>query len=46
MFEGRTDWPGGEDDWQYAGTYTFTVSNMVGSVEGCTKLVVCTSTNN
>ena len=26
---------------KHAGTYTFTVSNNVGSVEGCTKLVVC-----
>ena len=25
---------------KHAGTYTFTVSNRVGSVEGCTKLVV------
>ena len=25
---------------KHAGTYTFTVSNTVGSVEGCTKLVV------
>ena len=25
---------------KHAGTYTFTVSNNVGSVEGCTKLVV------
>ena len=25
---------------KHAGTYTFTVSNSVGSVEGCTKLVV------
>ena len=25
---------------KHAGTYTFTVSNKVGSVEGCTKLVV------
>ena len=25
---------------KHAGTYTFTVSNMVGSVKGCTKLVV------
>ena len=27
-------------DPKHAGTYTFTVSNKVGSVEGCTKLVV------
>ena len=27
---------------KHAGTYTFTVSNRVGSVEGCTKLVVRT----
>ena len=27
---------------KHAGTYTFTVSNRVGSVEGCTKLVVHT----
>ena len=27
---------------KHAGTYTFTVSNSVGSVEGCTKLVVRT----
>ena len=27
---------------KHADTYTFTVSNTVGSVEGCTKLVVCT----
>ena len=27
---------------KHAGTYTFTVSNRVGSVEGCTKLVVQT----
>ena len=27
---------------KHAGTYTFTVSNSVGSVEGCTKLVVHT----
>ena len=27
---------------KHAGTYTFTVSNRVGSVKGCTKLVVCT----
>ena len=27
---------------KHAGTYTFTVSNRVGSVEGCTKLVVYT----
>ena len=27
---------------KHAGTYTFTVSNRVGSVEGRTKLVVCT----
>ena len=27
---------------KHAGTYTFTVSNRVGSVDGCTKLVVCT----
>ena len=26
---------------KHTGTYTFTVSNKVGSVEGCTKLVVC-----
>ena len=27
---------------KHAGTYTFSVSNSVGSVEGCTKLVVHT----
>ena len=27
---------------KHAGTYTFTVSNRVGSVEGCTKLIVRT----
>ena len=27
---------------KHAGTYTFTVTNSVGSVEGCTKLLVCT----
>ena len=27
---------------KHAGTYTFTVSNRVGSVEGCTKLLVHT----
>ena len=27
---------------KHAGTYTFTVSNRVGSVEGCTKLMVHT----
>ena len=27
---------------KHAGTYTFTVSNSVGSVKGCTKLVVHT----
>ena len=27
---------------KHAGTYTFTVSNSVGSVEGCTKLIVRT----
>ena len=27
---------------KHAGAYTFSVSNMVGSVEGCTKLVVHT----
>ena len=29
-------------DPKHAGTYTFTLSNRVGSVEGCTKLVVHT----
>ena len=32
----------GSVEMKHAGTYTFTVSNRVGSVEGCTKLVVCT----
>ena len=27
---------------KHAGTYTFTVSNRVGSVKGCTKLVIHT----
>ena len=31
---------------KHAGTYTFTVSNRVGSVKGCTKLVVHTEDEN
>ena len=44
LFNGRKV----EDDYstevemKHAGTYTFTVSNRVGSAEGCTKLVVHT----